>query len=120
MDEKRESIKEEELITQDPEFWNDPKKAELVLKGIKQKKFWVNTYDNLKMSLEDTEVLFDFFKEGEVTEEEVNQQFESMIEKLEELELKNTNNVQRTKRAHRAKKRRKRREQRDRSKLVRK
>ena len=89
MDEKRESIKEEELITQDPEFWNDPKKAELVLKGIKQKKFWVNTYDNLKMSLEDTEVLFDFFKEGEVTEEEVNQQFESMIEKLEELELKN-------------------------------
>ena len=89
MDEKRESIKEEELITQDPEFWNDPKKAELVLKGIKQKKFWVNTYDDLKTSLEDTEVLFDFFKEGEVTEEEVNQQFESMIEKLEELELKN-------------------------------
>ena len=39
MDEKRESIKEEELITQDPEFWNDPKKAELVLKGIKQKNF---------------------------------------------------------------------------------
>ena len=89
MDEKRESIKEEELITQDPEFWNDPKKAELVLKGIKQKKFWVNAYDDLKMYLEDTEVLFDFFKEGEVTEEEVNQQFESMIEKLEELELKN-------------------------------
>ena len=89
MDEKRESIKEEELITQDPEFWNDPKKAELVLKGIKQKKFWVDTYDILKMSLEDTQVLFDFFKEGEVTEEEVNEQFESMIEKLEELELKN-------------------------------
>lgn len=89
MDEKRESIKEEELITQDPEFWNDPKKAELVLKGIKQKKFWVNAYDDLKMYLEDTEVLFDFFKEGEVTEKEVNQQFESMIEKLEELELKN-------------------------------
>ena len=41
------------------------------------------------MSLEDTEVLFDFFKEGEVTEEEVNEQFELMIKKLEELELKN-------------------------------
>ncbi len=89
MDEKRESIKEEELITQDPEFWNDPKKAELVLKGIKQKKFWVDTYDHLKMALEDTQVLFDFFKEGEVTEEEVNDQFEVMIKKLEELELKN-------------------------------
>jgi len=60
-----------------------------VLKGIKQKKFWVNAYDDLKMSLEDTEVLFDFFKEGEVSEEEVNEQFESMMEKLEELELKN-------------------------------
>ena len=72
MDEKRESIKEEELITQDPEFWNDPKKAELVLKGIKQKKFWVNTYDNLKMSLEDTEVLLiPIFKKSSCTEKRI-------------------------------------------------
>ena len=63
MDEKRESIKEEELITQDPKFWNDPKKAELVLKGIKQKKFWVNTYDDLKMSRAGGVGGFGFFKE---------------------------------------------------------
>ena len=68
---KKELIKEEELVTQDPEFWNDPKKAEVVLKSIKNKKLWVSSYDNLKTNLEDTEVLFQFFKEGEVEEVEV-------------------------------------------------
>ncbi|MEC9159613.1 MAG: peptide chain release factor 2 [Bacteroidota bacterium] len=89
VDEKREAIKEEELVTQDPEFWNDPKKAELVLKGIKQKKFWVESYDNIKSYLEDTQVLLDFYKEGEATEEEVNELFQKLIIQLEELELKN-------------------------------
>ena len=89
VDEKRETIKEEELVTQDPEFWNDPKKAELVLKGIKQKKFWVESYDNIKSSLEDTQVLLDFYKEGEATEEEVNELFQKLTIQLEELELKN-------------------------------
>ena len=86
---KKETIKEEELVTQDPEFWNDPKKAELVLKGIKQKKFWVESYDNIKSSLEDTQVLLDFYKEGEATVEEVNELFQKLTIQLEELELKN-------------------------------
>ena len=89
MDEKREAIKEDELVTQDPNFWNDPKKAEIVLKSIKKKKIWVESYDSLKMALEDTEVLFEFFKEGESTEQEVNNQFEKLQIKLDELELKN-------------------------------
>ena len=89
MDEKRESIKEDELVTQDPNFWNDPKKAEIVLKTIKNKKIWVDAYDNLKTALEDTEVLFDFYKEGESTEEEVNLQFDKLIIQLDDLELKN-------------------------------
>ena len=89
MDEKRESIKEDELVTQDPNFWNDPKKAEIVLKTIKNKKIWVDAYDNLKTALEDTEVLFDFYKEGESTEEEVNLQFDKLMIQLDDLELKN-------------------------------
>jgi peptide chain release factor 2 len=89
VDEKRESIKEDELVTQDPNFWNDPKKAEIVLKTIKNKKIWVDAYDNLKTALEDTEVLFDFYKEGESTEEEVNLQFDKLIIQLDDLELKN-------------------------------
>ena len=87
---KKELIKEEELITQDPEFWNDPKKAEVVLKSIKNKKLWVSSYDNLKTNLEDTEVLFQFFKEGEVEEEEVMEQYQLLLKNLDDLELKNS------------------------------
>jgi peptide chain release factor 2 len=89
VDEKRESIKEDELVTQDPNFWNDTQKAEIILKTIKNKKIWVEAYDNLKTALEDTEVLFDFYKEGESTEEEVNSQFDKLMIQLDDLELKN-------------------------------
>lgn len=89
MDEKRESIKEDELVTQDPNFWNDTKKAEIILKTIKNKKIWVEAYDNLKTALEDTEVLFDFYKEGESTEDEVTSQFDKLMIQLDDLELKN-------------------------------
>ena len=89
IEQKREFIKEEELITQDPEFWNNPKKAEVILKSIKNKKSWVNSYDQIQTDLDDTEVLLQFFKEGEANEEELSVQYEFLVKKLEDLELKN-------------------------------
>ena len=77
------------MVTQDPEFWNDPKKAEVVLKSIKNKKLWVSSYDNLKTNLEDTEVLFQFFKEGEIEEVEIIDQYQLLLKNLDDLELKN-------------------------------
>ena len=50
---------------------------------------WVKSYENLKTNLEDTEVLFEFFKEGESSEEEVLIQHKKLVENLEGLELKN-------------------------------
>ena len=76
-------------MTQDPEFWNDPKKAEVVLKSIKNKKSWVKSFDDLKTDLEDTDVLLQFFKEGEAEEEELLSQYNVLKKNLEELELKN-------------------------------
>ena len=49
----------------------------------------MEAYDSLKTSLEDTEVLFEFYKEGESSEEEVSQQYEILQTKLDDLELKN-------------------------------
>ncbi len=43
----------------------------------------------MKTSLEDLSVLFDFFKEGEATEEETMAQYESALRSVENLELKN-------------------------------
>ena len=87
--EKRMSLQEEELKTQDPDFWNDPKHAESQMKVIRGLKFWVNAFDELKNSLGDLEVLFEFIKEGEGEESELDAQYGSLVKEVEELELKN-------------------------------
>ena len=89
INEKRSQLSEEELKTQDPEFWNDSKKAELQMKSIRSLKFWIEAFDALKSEYEDIEILFEFAKEGEGEEEEVDRQFDVFSEKVEELELKN-------------------------------
>lgn len=87
--EKRMELKEEELKTQDPEFWNDAKKAEAKMKVIRGLKYWVGTYDKLNTLLGDLEVLFEFAKEGDASEEDVENQTSELLAELEELELKN-------------------------------
>ncbi len=89
INEKRSQLSEEELKTQDPEFWNNSKKAELQMKSIRSLKYWIEAFDELKSEFEDIEILFEFAKEGEGEEEEVDRQFEVLSEKVEELELKN-------------------------------
>lgn len=89
IDEKRVQLQEGELKTQDPSFWDDPKKAEAEMKGIRTLKFWIETYDTLKSSFDDMEVLLDFFKEGEVSEVEVEEAYQKLASEVEELELKN-------------------------------
>ncbi|MBT6746847.1 MAG: peptide chain release factor 2 [Flavobacteriales bacterium] len=89
IDLKKVEIEEEELKTQDPEFWNDPKQAEQVLKKLKQKKVWTETYDKISSSLDDLEVLIEFNKEGEASAEEVYVQHMKIVELLDDLEFKN-------------------------------
>jgi peptide chain release factor 2 len=89
IDEKRSQLTEEELKTQDPDFWNDSKKAELQMKSIRSLKYWIDAFDTLNSEFEDVEILFEFAKEGEGEEDEVDRQFTILSDKVEELELKN-------------------------------
>ena len=82
-------LKEEELKTQDPEFWNDAKAAEVKMKEIRGLKYWVEAYNKLNAQLGDLEVLLEFAKEGDATEEEVDAQTDLLTAELEELEVKN-------------------------------
>lgn len=82
-------IQEGDLKSQDPTFWDDPKKAEVVLKKLRQKKYWVEAYNALKEGLEDLEVLIEFHKDGAGSEEEIDQVYSKILKDLEELELKN-------------------------------
>jgi peptide chain release factor 2 len=88
------AIEEKEQISLDPDFWNDPEKAETVLKEIKTSKRWVEGFQNTYAQLEDLEVIFDFQKEGEATEDDVNEQYSSVCEAIDDLEFRSTLNRQ--------------------------
>lgn len=89
VDEKKQAIHENELIAQDPTFWDDPKKAEVVLKKNRQLKFWVEAIEELQQRCEDLEVLIEFLNEGAGSEEEIVALYDKTIKDVEELELKN-------------------------------
>ncbi len=72
-----------------PHFWDDAKKAEEILKVIQSKKVWTSAFATLVTHVDDIFTLYDFFKEGEATETELEQAFAEVTKKLEELEFKN-------------------------------
>lgn len=82
-------IAEEEQRTQLPDFWENPKEAEKLLRQIRNKKVWTDGYKAIKTSVEDLEVLYDFYKEDGATAEEVMTAFKKATAEVEGLEFKN-------------------------------
>ena len=70
---KRFLIQNEEEKSANPDFWNNPKEAELVMKNLRGLKKWVNDYEKIVGLKDDLSVVLDYFREGEATEEEVKQ-----------------------------------------------
>ena len=89
MDTKELQIKEDEKLTQDPNFWEDSKKAEQVMKQIRNKKMWTDSFNDAASAVDDLQVMYDFFKEGAASEEELAEQFATATKKIEDLEFKN-------------------------------
>lgn len=54
--------------------------------------YWLNLYTDVKSKVEDFAVLFDFWKEGEASEEEVKAAYDSAFQAAEEAEFKSTLN----------------------------
>ncbi|MBC7566122.1 MAG: peptide chain release factor 2 [Pedobacter sp.] len=76
-------------MTLQPNFWDDPKKAEQHIAQINSKKVWTDAWQEANGLLEDTQVLFDFFQGGDASTEEMQEQFDLCKEAVETLELKN-------------------------------
>jgi len=89
VDGKLRTIEEEERLTQDAGFWDDPEKAEQHMKKISRLKSWTNAYMAVEAAVDDLKVLADFLKEGEGGEKEVQEQYEKALRLIEALELKN-------------------------------
>lgn len=82
-------LEEKENITHDPEFWDDSKGAEKVMKEIRGIKVWTKGYEEVDEVIGEVAILYDFFKEGESSEEEVEEAYQKALTALEELEFKN-------------------------------
>lgn len=82
-------ISNEEEQTVNPDFWNNPKEAEILMKSLRLKKKWVEDYNRVVSLHEDLLVLYDFYKEGEIEEQEIQDQFEKTHSFLEDIEFKN-------------------------------
>jgi peptide chain release factor 2 len=52
-------------------------------------KSWVNSYDQVVTGLDDIQVLFDYFKEGEASEADVMESYDALLKKIEDLEFRN-------------------------------
>ncbi len=85
-------IEEKEQLSQDPDFWNDSNKAQGILKSLKIDKTWIAEYNDLQTIIDDTEVLYEYYKEGEASETEVDESYQTALRELEELEFKSTLN----------------------------
>ncbi len=59
------------------------------MKSLRVKKNWVKDFNTAKTNLEELEILYEFFKEGETSEQEVISQYEKLNNHLEDLEFKN-------------------------------
>jgi len=89
VDRKKIEITNEEEQTFAPDFWNNPKKAEAVVKNIRSKKKWVEDYEKGEALNEELQILVEFFKEGDATEHDVEEQYLETISHIENLEFRN-------------------------------
>ncbi len=86
---KQIEISNDEEKTVSPEFWDNPKAAEIFMKQLRSKKKWVNDYEEIFARFEDIQVLMDFAKEDPDSEKELNESFPILLQKIEDLEFKN-------------------------------
>jgi peptide chain release factor 2 len=75
-----------------PDFWDDPKEAEMVMKELQRKKKWIEQYSKVNTLVENVDVLNEFLQEGESSEEEVEQAYQTALDALEDLEFRSTLN----------------------------
>ena len=56
---------------------------------IRSLKKWINDYELIKSNIDDLEVLFEYYKSDEISEEELSEHWRKTVRSLEELEFKN-------------------------------
>ena len=89
IDQKKVEFEEEQLRTQAPDFWEDPKYAQEQMKKVKGIQKWLDGYKTVRLYADELKLAFDFYKDEMVTEKEVDADYAKAIKAIEDLELKN-------------------------------
>jgi peptide chain release factor 2 len=74
------------LKTTAPDFWDDPKAAELFLKEVSDLRFWVDNFNRIESQVDDLEILLEF---GEDASDDIEAAANSLQSAIEALELRN-------------------------------
>ena len=89
IDQKQIEYEEEQLRTQAPDFWDDPKHAEAQMKKVKGIEKWLKDYKEVSTLTDELSLAVDFFKDEIVSEEEVDALYNKAVKAIEALELRN-------------------------------
>lgn len=92
VEDRTSKMESDKQLTLSPGFWDDNARATGILKEIKINKYWIDLYQSVSSAVEDFAVLFDFWKAGEATEEEVKESYSKALKDIDELEFKSTLN----------------------------
>jgi peptide chain release factor 2 len=72
-----------------PDFWNNPKEAEIYVKNLRSKKKWIEDYNKSVEMADELQLAYEFFKEGELSVEELDEQYAATKNHIEAIEFKN-------------------------------
>ena len=89
IDKKKIEFEEEDLRTQAPDFWDDPKRAQEQMIKVKGIQKWLDGYKDVRDKADELQLAFDYYHEDMVTEEEVDEACAEAVKAIEALELKN-------------------------------
>ena len=89
IDAKEIEITNEEEKTFAPDFWNNAKEAEILVKNLRSKKKWVDDYNKAIEMADELQLAYEFYREGELPGEELDEQYDITNAHIENIEFKN-------------------------------
>ena len=89
IDQKKVEFEEEQLRTQAPDFWEDPKRAQEQMIKVKGIEKWLVGYQQVRQLADELELAFDFYRDEMITEDELDADYAKAVAAIEHLEMKN-------------------------------
>ncbi|MEX0780640.1 MAG: peptide chain release factor 2 [Balneolales bacterium] len=88
-DNRKRRIAEMEHQAGQPEFWNDPDQAQVMMKKLNHEKSWVETWDRLDGNRQNILLFQEMSEGGDDVDEEINIEINLLQKGVEDLEFKN-------------------------------